>query len=172
MLSPFVNATKTKFSKQGQLKGSCTQENRKDFFELCQFSHEIVAPRDAASGLASGMRQHKPGHLKGNYDRSYVQWNQALCSNENLSTLQVDFYSATKIGQRGVAQGSEYLTLTIQFENVHIASVGLTGLNNKNPDLMRYELMQEITFTYQKITWTWIDGGVSASDDWENRGTA
>ena len=24
-----------------------------------------------------------------------------------------------------------------------------------------------MALTYQKITWTWIDGGVTAEDDWE-----
>jgi type VI secretion system secreted protein Hcp len=28
-------------------------------------------------------------------------------------------------------------------------------------------LQEEITLTYQKIQWTWNDGGVTASDDWE-----
>jgi type VI secretion system secreted protein Hcp len=23
------------------------------------------------------------------------------------------------------------------------------------------------SFTYQKITWTWLDGGITAQDDWE-----
>ena len=26
---------------------------------------------------------------------------------------------------------------------------------------------EQISFTYQKITWTWIDGGITAEDDWE-----
>ena len=24
-----------------------------------------------------------------------------------------------------------------------------------------------LEFTYQKIEWTWVDGGITASDDWE-----
>jgi type VI secretion system secreted protein Hcp len=26
---------------------------------------------------------------------------------------------------------------------------------------------EEWSFTYQKIEWTWLDGGITASDDWE-----
>jgi type VI secretion system secreted protein Hcp len=33
-------------------------------------------------------------------------------------------------------------------------------LNNKNPDLMRYAEYEELAFTYQKIEWTWMDGGL------------
>jgi type VI secretion system secreted protein Hcp len=30
-------------------------------------------------------------------------------------------------------------------------------------------MLEEITLTYQKIEWTWTDGGVTAEDDWESR---
>ena len=26
---------------------------------------------------------------------------------------------------------------------------------------------ETIAFTYQKIEWTWVDGGITAEDDWE-----
>jgi type VI secretion system secreted protein Hcp len=39
--------------------------------------------------------------------------------------------------------------------------------NNKHPDLMRLETFEEVAFTYQRIEWTWTDGGVTSSDDWE-----
>jgi type VI secretion system secreted protein Hcp len=27
--------------------------------------------------------------------------------------------------------------------------------------------LETISFTYQKIEWTWVDGGITAQDDWE-----
>ena len=39
--------------------------------------------------------------------------------------------------------------------------------NNKNPDLVRYAEYEEIAFTYQKISWTIVDGGITSQDDWE-----
>lgn len=32
---------------------------------------------------------------------------------------------------------------------------------------VEHGMQEQIGFAYQKITWTWIDGGVSAEDDWE-----
>jgi hypothetical protein len=26
---------------------------------------------------------------------------------------------------------------------------------------------EEVQFTYQKIEWTWVDGGITSSDTWE-----
>jgi type VI secretion system secreted protein Hcp len=39
--------------------------------------------------------------------------------------------------------------------------------SNVDPALVKLSLQEEITLTYQKIQWTWADGGVTASDDWE-----
>jgi type VI secretion system secreted protein Hcp len=39
-------------------------------------------------------------------------------------------------------------------------------LNNKNPDLVRYAEYEEISFAYQKIDWTWKQGGIVGEDDW------
>ena len=32
---------------------------------------------------------------------------------------------------------------------------------------MKFAEYEEIAFTYQKIEWTWNDGGLTAMDDWE-----
>ena len=37
-----------------------TTKNGKPMIEIYGFSHEVIAPRDAASGVATGKRQHKP----------------------------------------------------------------------------------------------------------------
>ena len=39
--------------------------------------------------------------------------------------------------------------------------------NNKIPELAKLLEYEEISFTYQSIEWTWVDGGITAKDDWE-----
>jgi type VI secretion system secreted protein Hcp len=34
---------------------------------------------------------------------------------------------------------------------------------------MKLATFEEIAFTYQSIQWTWTEGGLTASDDWEGR---
>ena len=36
-----------------------------------------------------------------------------------------------------------------------------------NPELSRFAEYEHIAFTYQKVIWTWKDGGITAEDDWE-----
>ena len=45
---------------QGDIKGSVTQTGREDTIEIYGWNHEVISPRDAASGLPTGKRQHKP----------------------------------------------------------------------------------------------------------------
>jgi type VI secretion system secreted protein Hcp len=46
--------------KQGHIKGGATQAGREDWIEIVGFSHEVVSPRDSASGMSTGKRTHKP----------------------------------------------------------------------------------------------------------------
>ena len=65
------------------------------------------------------------------------------------------------------ATGAEKQHFTVKLTNANIASIAFRMANNKHPDLMKFELYEEIAFTYQKIIWTWNDGGITAEDDWE-----
>ena len=55
---------------QGDIKGSVTQAGREDSIMVIATQHEIVSPRDAASGLPTGKRQHKPFVITKEIDKS------------------------------------------------------------------------------------------------------
>ena len=59
-----------KGQKQGDIKGSTTQKGREGTIMVIAQSHEIVSPRDAASGLPTGKRQHKPMVITKEVDKS------------------------------------------------------------------------------------------------------
>jgi type VI protein secretion system component Hcp len=40
-------------------------------------------------------------------------------------------------------------------------------LNNKYPENLNHEVAERVSFTYQQITETWQDGGITGEDDWE-----
>src|SRR5687768_5932326 len=46
--------------KQGWIRGSCMQKGQQDLIEVESWGWGVQSPRDAASGLATGKRQHKP----------------------------------------------------------------------------------------------------------------
>lgn len=61
---------KLKGQKQGDVKGSVTQKGRENKIMVIAVSHEVVSPRDMASGLPSGKRQHKPFLVTKELDKS------------------------------------------------------------------------------------------------------
>ena len=156
-----------KGAKQGDIKGSVTQKGREGRIAVIAVSHEIVSPRDAASGLPTGKRQHKPLVITKELDKASPLLRAALVSNESLTSVTLDFFSAKAPGPAAGA-GLEVNDFTISLTNASIASIEMVMPNNKNPDLAKLATYEEIAFTYQKITWTWNDGGITASDDWES----
>lgn len=155
-----------KGQKQGDIKGSITQKGREGKIGVIAMSHEIVSPRDAATGLPTGKRQHKPFVITKELDKSSPLLYNALVNNENISEWELQFWTPQLSAATGV--GAEKQHYTIKLINANIASIDFRMLNNKNPELMRYAEYEEVAFTYQKIEWTWVDGGIMAMDDWES----
>lgn len=143
---------KLKGQKQGEIKGSVTQKGRENSIMVIAVSHEILSPRDAASGLATGRRQHKPFVITKELDKSSPLIFQALVNNEVFPSLEMTVFKAN-------AKGVEAPEYTIRLVNAKIVSVRLVQVDGK--------LAQEVSFTYQKFYWDWLDGGISAMDDWE-----
>jgi type VI secretion system secreted protein Hcp len=155
---------KLKGQKQGDIKGSVTQKGREGKIMVIAVSHEIVSPRDAASGLPTGKRQHKPFVITKELDKSSPILYSVLCTNENIIEFELQFWSPKA---SAVGAGQEYQHYTVKLTNANIVDIRFAMLNNKNPELMRYAEYEEVAFTYQKIQWTWVDGGITSSDDWE-----
>ena len=105
-------------------------------------SHEIISPRDPQSGLPTGRRQHMPISVTMQWGPTTPKFLQALVNNENLTSVLI-----------GLLRGGK-LVATIQLANASVSHFVQTDQN------------VQFDFTYQKIEWTWIAGGISAQDDW------
>jgi len=156
-----------KGQKTGQIKGSVTQKGREDSVAVIAVSHSIVSPRDPQSGLPTGQRMHKPYVMTKELDKSTPLWYNMLCTNENLSEVTFKFW--TPQIKAGTGVGSEVQHFTVKLTNANIASIDFRMANIRHPDLVKFAEYEEIALTYQKIEWTWNDGGITAGDDWEAR---
>jgi len=141
-------------SRAGVIEGGAIGAGREGWIEVVGFSHEVVSPRDAASGLPTGKRQHKPISITKPIDKATPLLFQALVTNENLSNVELRFYKPDRTGR-------EQLYYTIELTNASIAGIGQSQLVGDPMPL------EEVSFTYEKIVWTWTDGGITAEDDWE-----
>ena len=151
--------------KQNNFKGGVIQKGREGWIEIIACSHNIMSPRDIASGQATGKRIHAPITTRMYYDQSLPMWHQALVYNESLKNVVLAFFSANKLGTAG-GQGVETLTYEVKLMNAFVSKIEFEMLNNKNPDLQRYENMIVVSLVYQKIEGTWKLGNKVWQDDW------
>ena len=149
--------------KSGDIKGSVTQKGREGKIMVIAANHHINSPRDLSSGLAINRRLHKPLIITKEVDKSSPVLYNVLCTNENLSEVLLEFWQASVQGARAGA-GTETKYYTIKLTNAHIVDISLNMLNNKNPELVRYAEYEEVAFVYEKIEWTFVTGGITASD--------
>jgi len=95
-------------------------------------------------------------------DRASPQLANLLFNNENITEFSIRFYRPTLAGT-----DEHYYTVALLGASlVSITPVHSSTIPNSsdlNPEPMR----EALTFTYQKITITWEDGGITAEDDWE-----
>ena len=154
-----VTATKTDYmylyaegQTQGEIKGSVITKGHEDSIEVLSYSHSIISPRDAASGLPTGKRQHNPIVITKEIDKSTPLLYSVLVNNENLLHWKLELWQLT-------TKGTYQMYFTIELQNANIQQITTKGSN--------FGATEQVSFTYQKILWTWVDGGITAEDDWE-----
>jgi type VI secretion system secreted protein Hcp len=138
---------------QGAIKGNVTAKGREGAIALLAVAYEISVPRDPATGLPSGKRQHKPIVVTKAVDETSPSLIKALVTNEVLTTVKIDFWRSAP------ETAAPYFSITLT--NAIVADVTL----NSSAEAATSET-EQWQFVYQKIVWTWTASGASAQDDW------
>jgi|GEM_PF-925853 len=148
----FVQGQKT-----GEIKGSVTAKGEEGSILVDSDSLDIAIPLEAQNGSASAKRQHKPLVVEVEVDKAWAPLYNLLATAEPLPRVEL----------RTVAPNSTK-TMTVQrkvlLTNASIVDIRQFTVDGSNGKPDHDEL--RISFTYQKIEWDWMDGAVSAKDDW------
>jgi type VI secretion system secreted protein Hcp len=134
---------------QGNILGNCTVVGREDTIGIIGIEHSVASARDAASGLPTGRRQHKPITITKRIDKSTPLLYNVLTNNENITDLTLSFFQKSDKGQLSI------------YYSIHLLNASIAEI--KQIDTER----EQVSFCYEKITWTFEDGGMTADDDWE-----
>lgn len=155
-----LRAAESVFLSIRNIQGEVTQKGREGFMEVYGFSHEVLSPRDAASGLPTGRRQHTPLRVVIRQSQATPLLLQAQSRNEVLPEVKVLFFRPSPTGTE-----QQYFTYTLT--NVRVVSMRTWNPNKLDAAATTYIPCSEVAFTYQTITWTYNDGGVEHQDSWE-----
>ena len=82
-----------------------------------------------------------------------------------LAALAVGIVTLAGVGSQVQKVRNSDFRYTVKLANANIADIKFHQPNTQRPDLAKYSEYEEVAFTYQKITWTWTDGGITAQDD-------
>ncbi|MBN2194449.1 MAG: type VI secretion system tube protein Hcp [Polyangiaceae bacterium] len=153
---------------QGPFKGESKRNEKAEYLTGLAFKHEIKSPRDPATGMPSGKRQHGPITIVKEWGASSPQIMYAVCRNEILKSVVFEFFNTSD-------EGNEQMYMKITLENATISRVNGTtgGANSENSakSTVQWDTMEleEVEFTYQKITLEDMLQQTVAHDDWKEQ---
>jgi type VI secretion system secreted protein Hcp len=127
------------------LKGSAGEVS----IDVLALTHEIISPRDPASGLPTGKRQHKPFTLTKPVDKSSPLLFEGLVKGE---PFQLEVTTLRRTGARWTP------VVTVRLDNAFVAAI--------NPRSAVDRPTEEISFYYGKITYSYAETGTTVEDVW------
>ncbi len=129
---------------QGVIPGSCTAAGKEGTSVVVSFEHDVHIPLDTA-GQPMGVRVHQPLSIVKLIDKASPLLYQALVTGERL-VVELKWYRIDPTG------GEEHY-FTTKLEDAIIVAI--------NPSLLH---MEDVSFTYRKIIWTWEPDRITAED--------
>ena len=144
---------------QGKIDGSCQITGREGAILIQAVDHTIEIPKSPQTGLPTGKRVHLPMTVTKEVDKASPKLYQALCSGEQMKTVSLDYYRISP-------QGKEEKYYTVKLENAIVVGVRSWIPNCLEPNNGQMGHMEDVSFSYEKITESWHPDGIEADDSW------
>jgi type VI secretion system secreted protein Hcp len=140
------------------VKGESTiqTEGRADSIECLSYAQSVTAVTEGASSQVTGRRQFTPIKVTKRIDKSSPVLLKALGTNEKIEGT-FKFYRPNPAGD-----GTTEQFYSVELEDGKISGISQTGTaGSDSPPL------EEISFVFKTITWTYTNGGATHKDSWK-----
>jgi type VI secretion system secreted protein Hcp len=144
---------------QGKIEGSCVIDGHVGAILVQAEVSHVKIPRNPQTGLPSGKRVHEPFMITKEIDKASPKILQALTSGEQLSEVLLEYYRITSAGK-------EEKYYTIRLENAIIVSLNRWMPNCLDKTKASFGHMEDVSFSYEKVTWSFVPKGIEADDSW------
>jgi type VI secretion system secreted protein Hcp len=158
---------RVKGEKTGDVRGPVSDRDRvkNGTIALLGVEHGIASPRDSASGLATGKRQHYPIIVTKEIDQTSPLFYRFITTNEVITKLELHFFGGDDTG--GFMGGREAEIYTITASNAFVSRIDTGGrVDDQAEGDARLPLTERIAIVYDSIEWKWVNGGIAAQDAW------
>ena len=147
------------------IKGESTQHSlsRENSIECLFFEQSVKTAREAGSGMASGRRQYEPLLIRKRIDKASPLISKALVENQVIEGT-FKFFRPNPTGD-----GTTEQFYTIQIKQGRIASQKLYSPDTIVPATSTEPPLEEVTFVFHTINWTYTNGGVTHEDTWNQQ---
>ncbi|MDY7230944.1 type VI secretion system tube protein TssD [Hyalangium rubrum] len=148
-----------------EIKGESTQVSlgREGSIECTYYSQEVITAREAGSGMATGRRQYQPLQIRKRIDKSSPLLMKALCENQVIEAT-FKFFRPNPTGD-----GTTEQFYSVSFKQGRIASMRQFLPDTFIPATSTEPPMEELTFVFHTIGWTFTQGGVTHEDSWSQQ---
>jgi type VI secretion system secreted protein Hcp len=120
----------------------------------------VKTAREAGSGMATGRRQYEPLLIRKRIDKSTPLIAKALVQNEVIEG-KFKFFRPNPTGD-----GTTEQFYTIEIKQGRIASQKQYVPDTIMPATSTEPPMEEVTFVFHTISWTFTNGGLTHEDTW------
>lgn len=144
------------------LKGSVTVKGRECSIELLSQDHSVYIPTDNNTGKLTGTRVHTAFQLTKEIDASTPYLYKAVTTGQTFNEAVFRWYRINEAGTE-----VEYFNTTL--EKVKVVKVAPKMHDIKDATKEKHNHLEMVELRYEKITWRYLDGNISHSDDWNER---
>ncbi len=144
------------------VQGESTQTSigRENSIECLYFESGVRTAREAGSGMATGRRQYEPMLIRKRIDKSTPLIAKALCNNEVIEGA-FKFFRPNPTGD-----GTTEQFYTIEIKKGRVASQRQWNPDTIAPASSVEPPLEEVSFVFDTIIWTYTNGGVTHQDTW------
>ncbi|WP_296223986.1 Hcp family type VI secretion system effector [Ralstonia sp. UBA689] len=144
---------------QKEIKGSSKAQGHEGKILVQAVDHTIEIPKSPQTGLPTGKRVHGPMTLTKEIDVASPKLFQALTSGEQMKHVTLEYYRISP-------KGTEEKYYTVKLENAILTSVRAWTPNCLSSANQQMGHMEDVSFTYEKISWTFEPEGIETQDSW------
>ena len=146
------------------IPGGSEKDGREGSSDVFEIEHQVHQRTDAATGMSSGSRVHAPMRVTKQIDKASPRLFEALCRNENLEEVKLDFYRIDPESR------SEVKYYTITMTNCRVSHFRPYMPVSFLPANESFRHMEQVSFIYEQIELQWLPDNIVAIDMWRAAG--
>ncbi len=141
-----------KGKKQGAFKGESVRSGTEEQFAALSLDYDLRVPLDATTGGPSGKRQHSPLSIVKEWGAASPQLFQALVTNEELETVEIDCYGP------GIDGGTELV------HKVRLSNAGVASIEQSSGQVGGARELERVAFSFETLEHLTPGEGLLAKD--------